>query len=461
MPAGWDGVGDVSAWLELRESRTVRPVATAEPPVVVRCGLADTLLADLAVSVVHFFDAALDEERLAAGLAVALERVPVFAGRMRTADGVPEIVCDGSGVPLDVYDVHETLAEAMGRVTTPGTELVGPVEAAKARGGGLPLLTVRVGRTADGGTVLGVSWHHAIGDMHSFVLLMRAWSAAVEGREPPEVEIVADRDAYLDRVLPARDCGRPGFRVPGPEEAALLAHEVAVCVLANRTVQIYFGDAETERMRAAYSAEAGRRLSASDVLCAHVLGALRELDGDAEARGLTVPVNLRRALGLPTSVLGNLLGEIHLDTPADCRPEQVAAQLRQAVTDFIDVHLNLRANQAFLERLGRSRLNECVPLGFDPGRRRFTFSNWSRFGLYELTFGAGPAVFFSPAANLPLPWVSWMVEGFANTGSLFTVVLPARLAGRLRRPEGRALLHRFLAEEDDRPPAAAAVRRLL
>ncbi|HEY3481871.1 MAG TPA: acyltransferase [Streptomyces sp.] len=451
----------MSAWLELRESRTVRPVAAPGPPVVVRCGLADTLLADLAVSVVHFFDEALDEERLAAGLASALERVPVFAGRMRTVDGVPEIVCDGSGVPMDSYDLHETLREAMGRVTTPGEGLVGPVEAAKARGGGLPLLTVRVGRTSDGGTALGVSWHHAIGDMQSFVLLMRAWSAAVEGRELPEVELVTDRDAYLDRVLPATDCGRPGFRVPEPEEAALLAHEVAVSGLANRTVQICFGDAETGRMRDAYSAAAGLRLSGSDALCAHVLTTLRELDGHTEAGGLTVPVNLRRALGLPAGVLGNLLGEIHLDTPAGARPEQVAAQLRAAVADFTGSHLNLRANQAFLERLGRSRLGECVPLGFDPVRRRFTFSNWSRFGLYELTFGGRPAVFFSPAANLPLPWVSWMVEGFENTGSLFTVVLPARLAGRLRRPEGRALLHRFHREEDDRPATAAAVRRLL
>jgi hypothetical protein len=213
-------------------------------------------------------------------------------------------------------------------------------------------------------------------------------------------------------------------------------------------------------MRETYSAAAGRRLSSSDVLCAHMVCAVRELDGDGEARALTVPVNVRRPLGLPQAVLGNLLGEINLETPAGCSPELLAAQLHAAVTDFIGSHLNLRANLAFLDSIGRTRLGDCVPLGFDPARRRITISNWSRFGLYDLTFGSGPALFFSPAANLQLPWVAWLVEGFENTGSLLTAVLPARLAGRLRGAEGHALLHRFRAAGDVLPPTAHAVRRL-
>ena len=69
-------------------------------------------------------------------------------------------------------------------------------------------------------------------------------------------------------------------------------------------------------------------------------------------------------------------------------------------------------------------------------------------------------MFFSPAANLQLPWVSWMVEGFENTGSLFTVVLPARLAARLRGPEGRAALHRYREPEDALPAPVGAVPKL-
>ncbi|QMU76248.1 hypothetical protein GXW83_11330 [Streptacidiphilus sp. PB12-B1b] len=449
----------MSAWPELRDTRTVRAQSTTGT--VVRCGLVDTMLADLAVSVVYFFERPLDEERLAEGLARALELLPTFAGRLRTRDDQLEIVCDNSGVPLEVYDVGDTLAEAMGRVTLPGSGLVDQVDASAARSGGLPLLTVRLSRLGDGAAALGCSWHHALGDVQTFMLLMRAWSAAVEQLPLPEAVLVQDQDAYLERVLPPQDCGRPGFRLPSPQEAAVLRREFESATRANRTVQVYFGDAEIRRMREELSAAAGQKLSVGDVLCAHAVSTIRRLDEDTEARHLTMPVNVRRPLDLPAATVGNLLSEIHLLCPPQAPPEQIAVAIRSAVEDFTRSHLNLRANLAFLEAIGRSRFRDCVPLGFDPERRRFTFSNWSRFGAYEAAFAGQRPVFFSPAGNLPLPWVSWMVEGFEGTGALFTVVLPTRLAARLRTPEGRAALHRFRAQEDPLPQGAESVRKVL
>ncbi|MED7953846.1 acyltransferase [Streptomyces sp. BE303] len=449
----------MSVWPQLSETRLVR--AGSAPGTVLRCGLVDTMLADLSVSVVFFFERALDEDRLAAGLARALARIPVFAGRLHTVDGVLTAVCDDSGVPLESYRVDGTLAEAMGRVTLPGADLADPVDAPAARTGKGPLLTVRVTRTADGGTVLGCSWHHAIGDLQSFALLLRAWSAAVEGEELPVAELVEDQDALLDKVLPAEDSGSPGFRLPGPEESALLAREVAAGPRANRTVQLYFGDAEIARMREEFSAAAGLRVSGGDAVCAQVVHTVRQLDGDTETRTLTVPVNVRRPLGLPDSLLGNLLGDIHLPyAPAD-GPAVLAGALRSAVLGYADQHLNLRSNLRFLEELGRPRLQECVPLGFDPEHRRFSFSNWSRFGLYEVSFQGQRPVFFSPTANYPLPWVSWSVEGFHGTGLLTTVVLPARLAAKLRGDAGRAALHRFRDPADELPALLGAVPKVV
>ncbi|MBD0690015.1 acyltransferase [Streptomyces sp. CBMA123] len=444
----------MTIWPQPRSSRTVR--AGRADGRVLRLGLMDTMLADLAVSVVLCFDRPLDEDRLAAGLALALHRVPVFAGRLRTDDGALRAVCDDSGVPLEVYSVDGTLTEVMGRVVAAGSELVDPVDAVAARTGDAPLLTVRITRTADGGTVLGCSWHHAIGDLHSFMLLLRIWSAAVEGEPLPEAELVADQDALLEAVLPAEDCGRPGFRVPSAAEAELLAREAAAGPRANRTLQIAFTDAEVDRMREEFGAAAGRRLSSADALCAHVLATLRAVDGDEAERMLTVPVNARRWLGLSPALVGNLLSEVHLPHRPKDGPAVLAAELRSAVEEFPAAHLNLRANLDFLAGLGRSRLGECVPLGFDPTERRFSFSNWSGFGAYRLNFQGGPPVFFSPAANYPLPWVSWTIEGYRGEGRLSTVVLPARLAARLRGADGRAALHRFRSATDQ-PPASAAV----
>ena len=449
----------MSAWPELRESHTVR---TGNPPgTVVRCGLVDTMLADLSVSVVYFFEHTLDERQLTEGLARALELLPTFAGRLRTRADLLEIVCDDAGVPLAVYDVDETLAQAMARVTLPGSGLVDQVDAQAARDGGLPLLTVRVSRLAGGGTALGCSWHHALGDVQTFMLLMRAWSAAVEQLPLPEAQLLTDQDAYLERVLPQQDCGRPGFRLPEQEQAAELRREFEGATRANRTVQVYFGDAELRRMRDRLSEAAGQKLSIGDALCGHVVSSVRQLDDDREARWLTVPVNVRRPLDLPADAVGNLLSEIHLECAPQAPAEAIAVGLRTAIEDFPRSHLNLRANLVFLESIGRSRFRDCVPLGFDPANKRFTFSSWSRFGAYDAVFGGRRPVFFSPTGNLPLPWVSWVVEGFEGTGALFTVVLPARLAARLRTPAARAALHRFRAPEDTLPALAEATPKVL
>jgi hypothetical protein len=282
----------------------------------------------------------------------------------------------------------------------------------------------------------------------------------VAGLPLPEVLIVPDRDAYLDGALPRQDSGRPGFRLPDADEAAALRREVMVAQRANRTVQVYLGTEEVSRLRQKFSAEAGTALSVNDVLCAHLVSTIRELDQDAEDRFVAIPVNVRRLLDLPPTVIGNLLGEIHLPTTGGVPAEALAAEIRAAVGDFAGSHLNLRANQAFLASVGRSRFRDCVPVGFDPMHKTFTVSNWSRFGAYDIAFGGQRPVLFSPAANLQVPWVSWLVEGFDNTGFLYTVALPAKLAARLRGDTGRAALHRYREPGDPLPALAGAVRKL-
>lgn len=450
----------MSALPQLRESRLVH--SGTPPGLVVSCSVSDTMLAGIATSMVFFFDQALDVARLAEGLAQALARVPVFAGRLREGGKGLEIVCDDAGVPMTVFDIGETLGEVIGRVTLPGSGLADHVDAPAARSGGHPLMTVRISRLADGGTAVGCSFHHAVGDMQSFMLVMRAWSASVEEVALPEVIIVEDRDAYLDGVLPPQDSGRPGIRLLDPGEAADLGREIDAAFMTGRTVQIYFGAAEADRMRQEFSAAAGRRLSATDVLCAHVVTTIRHLDEDPEARNLAIAVNIRRRLELPAGVVGNLTNEVYLSCPPQGAPEALAAGIRAAVEDFTRSHLSIRSSRAFLDTIGgRSRLADCVAVGFDLGRRTFSFNSLTRFGVYDISFEGQRPAYFSLAASITLPWTSWLVEGFGNAGYLYTVGVPARLAGRMRSPEGRAALHRFRAPDDALPALAGATRKLI
>jgi hypothetical protein len=449
----------VTGWPRLLETRTI--YSGRRPGPVIRCGSADRMLADLPVSVVFFFARAVDEDRLARGLAEALACVPAFGGRLRERGDELEIVCGDAGVPLTVYDVDDTLELAISRVTLPGSDLVDQVDAIGARSGDSPLLSIRISRLSDGGATLGCSWHHAVGDMQSFMVLMQAWSAAVEGVAPPQALLVDDRDAYLDRVLPDEDCGRPSLRLVDPEEAAGFEREMAGSLRANRTVQIYFTDAEVARMREEFGAAAGVKLSANDVLCAHVVGTIRRLDEDEEARMLTIPVNVRRSLGIPPGAVGNLVGDINLSCAPGAAPETLAAEIRAAVAGFAQDHLCIRTNREFLEKVGPDRLGECFPFGFDPVRKTFTVSNWSRFGLYDLEFEGRRPVLLSPAVDIQLPWVASLVEGFEGTGILCTVGVPAAIAAKLRGATGRAAVHRFREPGEELPELAGMVRKLV
>lgn len=443
----------------LAAARTVR--AGQPSGLVVECGLLDINLADLPTSVVFFYPHRLDPELLASGLSVALGRLPVFGGRLRADGDRLRIVCDDSGVPLDTYQVDEDLPAAIARMTLPESGFVDHVQAAQARRQDLPLFTVRVSRLADGGTAIGCSWHHAVGDMQSFLLLMQCWSAACRGLPLPEVLLVADRDRQLLEALPERDSGRPSFRLPDEAEAAAIRREVQQAARANRTTQLYFTDDEISRLRAGLSELAGRSLSINDAICGHLLSTLWRLDGSDRDFRLAMPVNVRRHLGLPAGLVGNLASEIYLGFAADATAEHIASTVRAAVDDFVRAHLSLRANHDYLTSIGRSRLADCVPIGLDPDRFTFTISNWSRFGVYDVVFDEQRPAFFSPAANLQLARVSWLVEGFDNAGLLCTIALPARLAGKVRADDGRAALHRYRDPAEQLPELATSIRKLV
>jgi hypothetical protein len=430
-------------------TRTVR--AGTAPGTVVRCSATDTLLSGLATSAVFVYQRGPDPAALEAGLATALAIVPVFAGRLRTGpDGGLEIGCDDTGAAFTVAELAETGPDALNRTALPTAGYADPVQAGPDRAPGAPLFAAKASRLADGGLVLGITWHHALGDLASVLLLMRAWSAAVEGAPAPDVRVDADRSA----LLPAGDRDFASFWLPSAEEGEELTRQLRAAAMANRIVQLWFAGAEVDRMRAAYGAAAGRALSANDVLAGHLVSTCRRVDGDHEPRRLTMPVNLRRRAGLPPGAVGNLVSELVLDCPADAGPAELAGLLRAAVEEG---RLDTTANRAFLDAAGPDRRFEWMPLAFDPARKTFSLRNWGRAGAYEVRFGGPPPVFFGPEVPVPAPWAGWICEGFGGEGWLVTVVLPARLAGRVRADPG---LHAFREAADAPPPVARGVRKL-
>ena len=86
-------------------------------------------------------------------------------------------------MPFTSVSSDRTLYEAIRSVTEDsGDWLVDPVNGATARWGFGPLCKVRVTHLADDATAIGVSFHHAIGDMQTLMFFMNAWSAAAAGK---------------------------------------------------------------------------------------------------------------------------------------------------------------------------------------------------------------------------------------------------------------------------------------
>ena len=156
-------------------------------------------------------------------------------------------------------------------------------------------------------------------------------------------------------------------------------------------------------------------------------------------------VNLRPRLGIPAEVAGNLATDLFLPCPRGASADVLATRIRAGVDDILGSHLHLRSDRAFLRAIGSSAFDRCVLLSFLPGHEDWLYvANWTRMGVYDITFDGQHPAFFSSVLDPSLPGLFALVaEGFRGTGFLVTLLVPARLAERLRNPAGQAAIHRF------------------
>ncbi len=426
-------------------------------PFTVLCSDDDRMADFLAVSIALFYPGRLDEAALAAGLERALARAPFYAGRARSADGPFDIECDNSGAAFSTAEVDLTLREAVAAASTRDVPwLVDTIDPGRVRSERAPLFTVRVTHLADGASALGLSVHHSTGDGISCVTVLQAWSAAVEGRPIVDPLVVEDRNAYLDaHVPPGTD--EPSLREIAADEMAALQHLLADPA-AKALVRVYFSAMELERMQAAFSAGAGRLVSATNALCGHLMGLLMEYDepGDGEW-GICVPADYRTAAGLDPALIGNLISHTWFRFERSDDSTQIAARLRRSARDFARDHLYHHANRRLVARLGGvSALRRLIPRGIDPLRRTLAFTDRSAMGLYDISFGQTPVFVAFPGRRTP-PWNSHLSQaGRRPTGGiaplLFNAFLPAALAAGLSSPEARARVHAFREASDPPPP---------
>ena len=427
-------------------------------PFTVLCSDDDRMTDFLVVSIAFFYPGRLDEAAVAAGLEDVLGRAPFYTGRARSADGPFDIECDNSGAAFSTAEVDLTLREAVAAASTRNVPwLVNTIDPGRVRSERAPLYTVRVSHLADGASTLGICLLHSTGDAASCMTVLRAWSAAVEGRPIVDPLVVEDRNAYLDAHMPP-GTDEPSLRQISADELAGL-QRFLVDDAAKAVIRVHFSDKELERMQAAFSAGAGRMVSATNALCGHLMGVIMEFDepGDGEW-GICVPSDFRTAAGIDPTLVGNLISHPWFRFRRSDDPMQIAARLRQSARNFARDHLYHHANRRLVERLGGvSALRSLIPHGVDPLRRSLVVTDRSGMGLYDVSFGGPTPVYVAfPGKRTPL-WTSHLSQaGRRPTGGiaplLFNAFLPATLAARLSSPEARARLRAFREAGDPPPP---------
>jgi hypothetical protein len=416
----------------------------------IRCNVGDAIVANLAVHLVFFFERRLDTDKLTRAFARALTNLPVFAGRMAIVDGAMRIRCEGQGVPFTSVSSGSTLREAIRSASDDrGLWLVDPVNGATARWGLGPLCKVRVTHLADDATAIGFSWHHSIGDMQTLMLFMNAWSAAAADKPLAEPLIVADRAAYLDARLPADGAREPGVRCLGLAELARSALYLAKDARKQRTVNLYFGEDEIARMRDAY--QNGMRLSANDVVCAHVSEALMGADPAVDRRTLAIAVNARNRCGLDPMLVGNIITTLNVDVRRGEAGPSIAERIRHSVDHFADEHSDMRINQQFLDAAGAWRAARCVSTAFNPARWNPLVSNWSGFGVYRIQFEDTFMSYFTALMKLPVAGLGALMDGADGHGLVFQMSLPPKEFDAMSSPAVRERMHRFRFVGDEIP----------
>ena len=416
----------------------------------IRCNVGDAIVANLAVHIVFFFERHLDTGALTGAFAHALTNLPIFAGRMALFDGTMRIRCEGHGVPFTSVSSGRTLPEAIGSVSADsGLWLIDPVNGATARWGLGPLCKVRVTHLADDATAIGFSWHHAIGDMQTSMHFMNAWAAAAADKPLAEPLIVEDRAAYLDEHLPADGAREPGVRCLGLAEFARSALYLAKDARKQRTLSCYFGEDEIARMRDAYGNR--MRLSANDVVCAHVSEALMKADPAVDRRTLAIAVNARDRCGLDPMLIGNIITTLNVDLRRGEAASSIAERIRHKVDHFADEHCDMRINQQFLDVAGAWRAARCVISAFNPARWNPVITNWSGFGAYRIQFEDAFPSYYTPVMKLPVAGGGALMQGADGRGLAFQMSLPPREFETTSSPAIREHLHRFRCAGDDIP----------
>ncbi|RKG69894.1 hypothetical protein D7W79_32470 [Corallococcus exercitus] len=408
----------------------------------------DVALKDMFVSFAAVFSGRLDTERFTQALRATLIRYPFFHGTLRQQQDAVLVVChhpprpgtrEGmSAVGLDLDEVDAPFPTGDRRVLYSG-DFVSRLAPGKppVHDGRRPLLHLKLTHFRDA-SVVGLSWNHALTDLHGIYDFLRAVSDAYThpGHEPREPPVFDRRDIWRHLgepgeaagVQPSRQ-GRHGIVHISRAKATLgIARYLKQAVTDAVPVCLFLDEDGVDAIKARAQA-AGTKVSTNDVVNATLLKFFGECTRDPRAPtdvGLYFPIDVRELLGAPPGSVANCLGN-------------ASAVLKRADLWSSSVTELALRNRAVVSAYGRTQLREdlhwadywrrntsqgSVYHHWLLGRDRVYSSNWTSLELAHVRFDDAAFVTLLRSSQLN-KWL--LLPAFHST------VLPRMEDGRMKQ----------------------------
>jgi hypothetical protein len=295
---------------------------------------------------------------------------------------------------------------------------------------------VRLTETTDG-CILGVTWHHSVGELASTLQLMLAWSKAYSHDSYDAPPVVLDRAKYLDEHMPDPTTAISAMRlISGGELFSLIPF-----VLQKRQrVDYDFSWDQLEQLQAWAKRDA--YVGPFDALCAHASGVLRQLYPERPVEQLALAVNYRKRVGLPANIIGNMISTVTVGlAPKDNDSSSVAHELREKLSTYASAHADYHATQRFLnEHPGRFERMRVVPSLVDPRGTTWIVTNVAGAGVYDVGFDGVTPSLWCVLTDAPLPLMTAIFDRPNRSGITLSMQLPLALAKRATAPEARTLM---------------------
>lgn len=404
----------------------------------ITCTYADWQSRHGTASIAFCYEQRFDLERLRGALARVLSDYQDYAGRIRM-DGSTMYIDHGiHGVQLEVASSQERYESLVAHAQRGNDRVVcPPMSKRRTLGGRDPLLMLRVTETSDG-TILGVTWHHSVGDLSSTLQLIFAWAKAYSYEAYDAPPVVLDRAKYLDENMPDPAGAVSAMRlITGREFFSLIGF-----VLQKRQrVDFELSWDLLEQLQAWAKRDA--YVSPYDALCAHASSVLRQLAPERPVERLALAVNYRKRVGLPENIVGNMISTVTVGlAPKNNDSSWVAHALREKLSSYATQHADYHATQRFLdERSGRFERVRVVPSLVDPSGSTWIVTNGAGSGIYEVAFAGQTPALFCALTDAPLPYMTAIYDRPKRSGITLSMQLPVALAARASTAEARALMY--------------------